>query len=236
MDRNKTHFDLRDAFGGDGCPVCALALASVEQYFAGLNYEAAGDRGVRARLRQSLGFCTPHAHRWLAVAHVLATATIYAEVLAQTRDELRSLTFRRSGPRFPSFRRPRDGTTAPAERDDLPQRTTASCPACIVLADSDRMLIATLLAGLGDAEFSAAFAASQGLCLPHLRRALAQAPNETSFALLRDAAVAQEEGLLGHLREVIRKHDYRFTEELAGDERGAGERAIRHVVGDAGAA
>ncbi len=227
---NKTHFDLRDAFAGDGCPVCALALAAVARYFATLNYEAAGDRGVRARLRESLGFCQPHAHQWHAAAHVLATATIYAEVLAQTRDELRALAFRRSGPRLPSLRRSRSEDTTP--HATLPPRATAPCPACAVLADSERMLLTTLLTGLADTAFQDAFTASPGLCLPHLRRALANAPDETTFVTLRNAAIAHEDALLGHLLEVIRKHDYRFTEELAGEERGAGERAIRHVSGD----
>ena len=66
MDRSKTHYDLRDAFAGDGCPICALTEAAVDRYFATLNYEAAGDRGVRAHLRLTLGFCRPHAHQWLA--------------------------------------------------------------------------------------------------------------------------------------------------------------------------
>jgi len=96
------------------------------------------------------------------------------------------------------------------------------------------MLLATLLSGLADPPFRTAFAASPGLCLPHLRRALAQAADDYTFTTLRDIALAHEDALFTHLLEVIRKHDYRFTEELAGEERGAGARTIRHVSGDAG--
>ena len=231
MDRSKTHYDLRDAFSGDGCPVCVLAQTAVDRYFASLNYEAAGDRGVRAHLRQTLGFCQRHAHQWLAVSHVLATAVIYAEVLDQARNDLRALSYRRSKPRLPSLLRSR-GSGDPDTATNMPPRASAPCPACVVHTDSDRMLLSTLLSGFTDSAFRDAFARSQGLCLPHLRPALAHSPDEATFTTLRNAALAQQETLLAHLQEVIRKHDYRFTEELAGDERGAGPRAIRHVVGD----
>jgi hypothetical protein len=227
---SKTHYDLRDAFAGDGCAICALTQAAVDRYFANLNYEAAGDRGVRAHLRQTLGFCRPHSHRWLAASHVLATAVIYAEVLDQTRNELRALSFRRSGPRLPSLLRARGGDSGGAA--GMPPRASAPCPACVVHADSEKMLLGTLLSGFGDPAFRDAFARSPGLCLAHLRPALARAPDENTFTALRDAALAHEETLLAHLLEVIRKHDYRFNEELAGEERGAGPRAIRHVAGE----
>ena len=231
MDRSKTHYDLRDAFAGDGCAICALTSSAVDRYFATLNYEAAGDRGVRAHLRQTLGFCQPHAHQWLAASHVLATAVIYAEVLDQARNDLRALSFRRAGPRLPSLLRSRSSGES-AAATNMPPRASAPCPACVVHADSEKMLLGTLLSGFTDPAFRDAFDRSLGLCLPHLRPALAQALDEATFTALRDAALAHEEILLAHLQEVIRKHDYRFTEELAGDERGAGPRAIRHVVGD----
>lgn len=231
---DKTHHDLRDAFAADGCPVCALAHAAVARYFQTLNYEAAGDRGVRARLRESLGFCQPHAQQWLGVAHVLATATIYAEVLAQTRDDLRTRSFRRSGPRLPAILRARSASAPPDDAAAGSPRAAAPCPACLVRHDSERMLLSTLLSGLRETAFRADFAAGSGLCLPHLRRALALASDDSTFTTLRDTALAHEDALLAHLLEVIRKHDYRFTEELAGEERGAGSRAIRHITGEAG--
>jgi len=232
LNHSKTHYDLRDAFAGDGCPICALAQAAVDRYFATLNYEAAGDRGVRAHLRQTLGFCRPHAHQWLAAAHVLATAVIYAEVLDETLINLRARSDRRSGPRLPSILRSRGSGSD--EAATTPPRALAPCPACVVHADSEKMLLGTLLSGFSDSAFRDAFARSPGLCLPHLRPALAQSPDDATFTTLRDIALAHEEALLAHLQEVIRKHDYRFTEELAGDERGAGPRAIRHLVGDTG--
>lgn len=230
-DRNQTHHNLLDAFGEEGCPVCRLAAAAVTRYFGVLNYEAAGDPGVRLKLRDSHGFCARHAHQLVEETHVLATATIYAEILPDLITRLRALPFRKPGlgaavarlnPRADRFRRD----------DTMPTLVPSDpCPACRVLADTEAMVIATLLDSLPEASFRETFTKSDGLCLPHLRRALAQAPTETAFRTLRDTALAQEERLLAQLQEIIRKHDYRFREELSGEERGAGDRAIRHVSG-----
>ena len=62
----------------------------------------------------------------------------------------------------------------------------------------------------------------------------AGAPDARAFGALREEAIAGEERRLGQLREVIRKHDYRFRGEPTGEETGAGERAVHHVVGAPG--
>jgi hypothetical protein len=60
------------------------------------------------------------------------------------------------------------------------------------------------------------------------------ASDESTFRTLIEAAVAQHEALGAHLREIIRLHDYRYSHEPSGDERGADARAVRHVVGEPG--
>ncbi|HEV2067498.1 MAG TPA: hypothetical protein VGR08_11750, partial [Thermomicrobiales bacterium] len=64
-----------------------------------------------------------------------------------------------------------------------------------------------------------------------LRRALSQANGRGAFACLRDHALDRQDALLGHLNEIIRKHDYRHREEPSGEEKGAAIRAVRHVAG-----
>ena len=60
------------------------------------------------------------------------------------------------------------------------------------------------------------------------------ASDESTFRTLIETAVAQHEELGTHLREIIRLHDYRYSHEPSGDERGAEARAVRHVVGEPG--
>ena len=234
-DRNQSHHNLLDAFAKPGCPICGLGLAAVVRYFGVLDYEAAGDPGVRLRLRATQGFCAQHAHQLVEEAHVLAVATIYAEVLPDLIETLRTLPFRRRPLLGGLTARLRPGVDGSRVAGNPHLAPTAPCPACDVLAKTEEMLVSTLLDSLGEAAFRDTFAASDGLCLPHLRQALGRATNERAFAALRDAALAQEERLLAQLREIIRKHDYRFREQLVGEERGAGERAARHVAGAAAA-
>jgi len=232
MDRTVSYYDLLEALGQEGCPVCRLGLDAVDRYVEAIDYESVGDPDLGERLRASLGFCNVHAHQWLRQAHVLGTATIYVGVLSRLLAELRALPFQPStflagvaaflGPH--ARQSSEGGRLVPSGR----------CPACQVLAETEEMLIRTLLATLPEPAFRDAYAGSAGLCLPHLRAALGQAGSEATFAILREVAVAQEERLLAELREVIRKHDYRFRHEPAGTERGAGERAVHHVVGAAG--
>ena len=230
------YYDLRDAFRQEGCPVCRLTLAGVARYIGAVNYESVADPGVRERLRASLGFCNPHAHQWLGAAHVLGTAQLYADLLDRLAEELRALSFRRRGRLARVASRLTPGVE-PVGRGDggcAVAEPTARCPLCVVRDEAEDATVATLLGGLAEPAFAAAYAASAGLCLPHLRLALCRAPDAAAFGALREAAIAGEERRLGQLREVIRKHDYRFRGEPTGEETGAGERAVHHVVGAPG--
>jgi hypothetical protein len=236
MSRTQSYYDLLDAFGQDDCPICRLALASVCRYIEAINYESVGDPTIRRQLGASLGFCNEHAYQWLRQAHVLGTATIYLDVLTRLTERLQEVPFRRQTllTGVVSLLAPR------ANREDREDacavlEPTGRCPACGVLEQTEKMLVDTLLAGLSEPAFSDAYTASAGLCLPHLRLVFCQTDDEAAFKVLRDVAAVHQERLLEHLREIIRRHDYRFAGGPAGAERGARERAVRYVVGAHGA-
>jgi hypothetical protein len=236
MNRTMTYFDLLDAFGEDGCPDCRLALAAIDHYIDSVNYEFVNDSGFRDEVRAANGFCTEHAHQWLKGANVLGTAIIYTDVLVHLTEELRRIhhpkpTFLRGMVSLLNHRGEQGG-----EPDDPCDSLVpdGGCPACRVRAEQELRAIATLLEVVGEADFREAYAKSAGLCLPHLRRALCAAPDEDAFAAVRDVAIAGEERLVQQLREIIRKHDYRFRDEPSGPERGAAERAVQHAAGARG--
>jgi hypothetical protein len=233
MARTQGYYDLRDAFRQEGCPVCRLTLAGVARYIGAVDYESVADPGVRERLRASLGFCNAHAHQWLGAAHVLGTAQLYADLLARLAEELRALPFRRRG-RLASVASRLTSRAEPVDGGDeacAVATPTARCPLCVVRAEAEDATVATLLGGLAEPAFAAAYAASAGLCLPHLCLALGRAPDAGAFDTLREAAIAGEERLLGQLREVVRKHDYRFRAEGWAGEEDAPERAVERAVG-----
>lgn len=227
--RTQGSWNLEDAYPEEGCPVCRIAARNVERYLEATNYDALGDPGIRATLTASAGYCGEHAEQWLSIAFVLGTATLYRDVLQRLTDELGDLRPRRAnvgGRLTAAFRGQDEGHLSV----DLGV-ARIPCPACELRQESERSLIRTLVASLDGADARTGYETSDGLCIPHLRRALGQAKERESFACLRDHALARQEILLGHLNEIVRKHDYRHREEPSGEEKGAATRAVRHVAG-----
>ncbi len=94
------------------------------------------------------------------------------------------------------------------------------------------MSITTLIEGLvGEDGLLEAYRASEGLCLPHLRRALSTARDPAVSAALIETQSAIWRKLEGHLNEIIRKFDYRYREETRGEEVGAAARAVAAISG-----
>ncbi|HYI25548.1 MAG TPA: DUF6062 family protein [Thermomicrobiales bacterium] len=216
--------DLFDAFGQEGCPVCVLVEVAVGRYMGSTNYDSVSDPDIRRHFERSHGFCNTHAHQWLREAFVLGTAHIYRDVLLVTSEQLRGQSFRSAGGVMGAIRGRKPAASSALEPSE-------GCPACAIREETESRLLKTLLKGLGDDTFVTAYAASDGLCLPHLRLALDAAPNDRVFRALRARALQTQETMIAQLNETIRKHDYRFRHEPAGEEKGSPQRAVDHVAG-----
>ncbi|MDQ3855674.1 MAG: DUF6062 family protein [Chloroflexota bacterium] len=231
MGRTSTHASLLEAFQTEGCPVCRLALNSARSYLHSLSYEGGlTDPDVRDRLRASHGFCSRHAYLWLDQQHVLGTAILYDDLLAHISEELRNLRYRRRGGL--------SGLTAWSGGRSQGEALNPHepCIPCQVEADTELFATRTLLSSLSEPEFWRLYRDSAGLCLPHLQMALEAAETEESFAQLVEATVHQHEALRQLLQQIIRRHDYRFSDEATGEERGAEAQAVRKIAGEPGMA
>lgn len=220
-----SHHDLLDAFGEPGCPVCRVVLRAVERFIQGTNRDLVNTPDVWNEIMASLGFCNLHAQQWLATAHPLGTAYIYETLLERIGKEIEQ-----QKPARGAGLRSRLGAGNASAL--MPEKR---CLICIQRDEQEALLISTLLKGLGEASFRSAYQASSGLCFPHLRRALGSA-NAESFKLLRTHALNEQARLRDQLKEIIRKHDYRFRDEPIGEERDATERAVNLVAGAKGIA
>lgn len=231
--RSVSHFELLDAFHEEGCPVCRLLLKWGRSYLDSLFYEYVNDVGIRCRLRESHGFCNPHAWMAVAIDHSQSGVAIIYEHLLNDQIGAFQRLLHSIRPRFWWGRLKAKWLRLDREPPLFALRSrTSPCPACERL---DRFLepdlTDTLLSCLSDPKFTDGFRASFGLCLPHLHNALVTGKDHPNLPVLVDLQLQKFRALRGELGEYIRKLDYRFMAEPRGDEKTAWRRAIELFVG-----
>jgi hypothetical protein len=155
LGRRGPFFDLLEALNGPECAICSIAGQTRSRYLDALSYESVNDLAIRARLRESRGFCNRHA--WYLVEEVrdvFGTAIIYRDVLHTVQkltSDLTHVSIASLGPQ-------------------------ATCVGCLTEDESTELALAALGRSLNDPQVVAALERSVGLCGPHLRRAVASAP------------------------------------------------------------
>ncbi|GAB4550557.1 MAG: hypothetical protein Kow0063_45050 [Anaerolineae bacterium] len=228
-------YDLRDALAQPGCAVCRLTAEATARYLDSLLWENVNDPGVRHDIRQARGFCHEHAWGLVRDGASLGVAIIMRDVLQEVLAILKEGKFQ-ALPTL-SLRRTQEvldssqpaAATAGLVRQLSPQ---SPCPACVQARTMENIYLSTLVEQLlGEDGLLAAYRASEGLCLPHFRQALARVRDETIFEALVNAQRAIWERLVSHLSEIIRKSDYRFQHEPRGEEVGGVPRAIAALSG-----
>ena len=231
---SSTAYDLMQACHQPGCPVCRVANAGVERYISSLFYESVNDIQVRERLRASMGFCREHAQLTVdkRLGSALGFAIIYQDVINNTLKRLASDST------------PPDSRHWVALLKQIPEQVSQTVKKvvyaltpqkhCIVCQQADRTLhlvITSLIESLQNAEMRSVLQSSDGLCLPHLKKA---------FESVRDPGVCdwlllihreKLESLRAELAEFIRKNDYRFQDEGIGAEGDSWRRAVGKVIG-----
>lgn len=195
--------DLKIAFRQAGCPVCRLKRKIADRYIFGLLWENVNDMTTRVHLARSLGFCPQHTWQLYHTemeqfGSGLGISIIYEDLTRSLANGLRDFETRlpvqperlRWWQRVWARLQAALGRAAPVARPEgiLPSEPCRVCAHCAEAEESD---IHWLVEGCADAVFSKLYAASDGLCLPHLRRALeraAQIKPETARFLAADAA------------------------------------------------
>lgn len=152
ISRHSTFYDILEALGQPGCAICTLVARTRWRYLDSLAYENVNDPGVRARLRQSLGFCNRHAWYFVeTVREVFGAAIIYRDILH---------TVQRS--------------TLGAAVSTGPE-PIAPCPACTAEWQAADDALQVLTDALDEPDLRLAVEQSEGLCAPHLLYGLEQA-------------------------------------------------------------
>jgi hypothetical protein len=218
MSRHTPFFELQTALREPGCAICALALRTLERYFAGLVYEKINDISTRAAIRGAAGFCAAHGAMLREARSALGIAIVQRDVLRASAAALREAQQGGRGWRAALFGE--RGQQAPLAPGDL-------CPACRLADQTAAMWVDLFARHFG--ELRPDFQASSGLCREHLRVTLA---HPAAGAELREDQLAIWARLEAELDEFIRKHDHEFAREEVGPERDSWSRATELLAGD----
>ena len=231
MGKHTPYFELLEAQGMAGCPICRLVYKVTDRYLDAILYEAVLDPDVRAKLKGSRGFCDEHVEMLRRKpGRALGIALIY-------RDIIRSFAEATDAARF-------QGDTSPIRKllgktqhnVRVIEKLSASvdCPACGIGQGAADNYLDLLLAYLDDEQLYRAYAEGEGLCLPHFMHAIERADDREALRRLIEPQVVRYRRMLGDLDEFIRKRDYRFRHEKYGEEGDVWLRTMNTVVGGAG--
>jgi len=248
--------DLKLAFREEGCPVCRLRHQSEQRYIYNLLWENVTDGGIRAMLVHSLGFC--HTHSWQLQeteqkqwSDGLGTGIIYEDLteralagLKAYAREVRLSPTRNLAPRWwKRLRRLLPGRPNGAHESgagnvsSLPASLVprGPCRVCELGDRTEATYLSWLLRSLSDDDFRQAYHDSGGLCLPHLRQAVALARDENpdTLATLTEIAEEKTRRLAHSLGEYVRKHNWQFQNEtMQPAEQISWQRAVAFFAGE----
>jgi hypothetical protein len=210
----QTIYELRLACHKPGCPVCTIVQRAGARYIEGTFSESMLDPGVRQKLVESLGFC--YEHTWesinLKLSDALGHAILYQNLVNAT---LKTIAENETN----------KGSQLANALDPV-----AACPACRIEAATLERIIDSMSNALRDHDFVSEYQQSNGLCIPHLKRILPVLDAKRQAVVL-DHQRACLDGLKQELAEFVRKSDYRFRDEVIGNEGDSYKRAADMIKG-----
>jgi len=238
--RPLSYYDVLDACREPGCPICSLGRRAAARHLENVIYSGVNSVSLRATLRQSQGYCRPHAWQ---LPHAgegapLGIAIIYRDVLNTVRKTLEAGDMADRRPIFTWARLKallkRDAPAAETAVIVQQLQPQAPCPACERAAEMEKLALIAVMDSLAEQDDAmlAALETAELLCLPHLRQALALSRKAGAGAALRQIALAKWATLLQELDEYARKRDERFKgEAMSPTESNSWERALSTLAG-----
>jgi hypothetical protein len=242
-ERSRDSDSLRAACGHEGCPVCTVVLEYLDHIIDNWEYEGFSEVAHRYELINSRGFCPLHTGQLVQRGNSFRLGLIYNEILTDVEHALEQEYSKLTGvtsntPKQRTsfkklwnrqFQRTGETSTTARPRYDL-------CPFCKARSNIEQRVILTLIQQLRFEEMRQLLSRSTGLCLVHLEQARHEAeetdPTVSGHILacqLTCIRRVQEE-----LRELVRKHDYRFSDEPRGDEMLSWRRGAQLCAGNPG--
>ena len=241
--RSRDSDSLRAACEREGCPVCTVVLEYLERLIDNWEYEGFSDVAHRYELIRSRGFCPLHTWQLAQRSNGFRLGLIYNEILTDVEQQLdhdyRQLVatddvVSKHEPVLKRWQRKwfHRGDEAPKKVEPRYDQ----CPFCRTRANIEQRVVSTLVQQLRSEEMKLLLTQSTGLCLVHLAQARHQAeigePTVSGHILACQLTCTRR--VLEELRELVRKHDYRFSDESRGQEMTSWRRGAELCAGNPG--
>jgi hypothetical protein len=219
--------DLHAAYSEARCPICTLNDRDERRYIDATLYDQVTNVHWREQIRSARGFCAAHTTRILNEGRSALGVALIADDLLKTLRELLAARPQERPGAWGRLLGAIGGSRALAGH----LRGKAPCPLCAHLIQQTPVHVRSLLQDLATGDGQAAYAASAGLCMPHLVQALEAGDPAEGIPFLAAHQQQAWQNLEAELQEFIRKSDYQFTGEPIGAERDAWRRAFRLLAG-----
>jgi len=224
-----------------GCPACRCLDADTHRHLTAFLYEHVTDPMSRSRLRASWGLCGWHAWMLRETADpAFGTAILCEDLLRVVGGRLERSAARAAARRpAPLMSRLWSRLRARLGGGHAPvivrlYRRRAICPACAEVARGERRYLETALRFVDDPQFTEAYDASHGLCVPHVLAALDLAAGGAAGRRLLARTLPKWADLRRDLAGFVAKHDYRNRAPFTEAEAEAYVRAIEALHGRGG--
>jgi hypothetical protein len=225
------YFRLAEACRAPGCPVCRCVADESRGHLDALLYEQVTDPDTRRAIRASWGFCNWHTWMLLEIANSLfGAAIIYEDLVTLALRRTERLGDRGRGQGRPSWLGVLLGRQRRPNVLEL-YRRRGVCPACTSAADTERHYLETLVKFVDDGDLQAAYARSDGLCLPHLFAAVEANGASPEMRTLVERTREKWASVGKDIASFVRKHDYRNREPYTEAESASYARAFEMLVG-----
>lgn len=225
-------FDLIETFPQPGCAICSLLLRHADRTLRGILYDRSVDGPTHDALRARRGLCSTHS---LQITQYRGNAGTLAILFRSAVDE--AVRVLGEMPEDPSSGRAPFASLIGARRIGAalaarlaPRRR---CIVCEVTHEAEQRYLEVLASSLiSDPRLLEAYQKSQGLCLPHVRMALAACDDP---AVLRELIATQKRiwtQLRDDLDQFIVKADAHYGYADKGREGDAWLRAMKQLPGE----
>jgi len=231
--------NLKHAMRHPGCPICRLQREAERRYLENLLWENVNDPATREQWVAGMGFCPRHAYALQRLEQQrygdgLGNAILYEDLLQRLIPILERLAMDPGHPGDRGLLRRIRRRWNREEAEIRGLRGHRRCRVCRLGEETAQAYTEWLIEGWDEADVRERYAASDGLCLPHLRMALIGARGRPDvFSALAGDAARRLQRMRIALQGYIRKHDWNYRHEaMSPEERRSWVRAVAFFAGE----